>query len=64
MYSHFYIFYTFAACNQNEQHTMDKTNILKGGEFLIKETNASDIFIPDIEIIYNIKSNCIITESI
>ena len=47
MYSHFYIFYTFAACNQNEQHTMDKTNILKGGEFLIKETNASDIFIPE-----------------
>jgi hypothetical protein len=26
---------------------MDKTNILKGGEFLIKETNASDIFIPE-----------------
>lgn len=26
---------------------MDKTNILKGGEFLIKETAASDIFIPE-----------------
>ncbi len=26
---------------------MNKTNILKGGEFLIKETNASDIFIPE-----------------
>ena len=26
---------------------MDKTNILKGGEFLIRETNASDIFIPE-----------------
>jgi len=26
---------------------MDKTNILKGGEFLIKETEAADIFIPE-----------------
>jgi alkylation response protein AidB-like acyl-CoA dehydrogenase len=26
---------------------MDKTNILKGGEFLIKETNAADVFIPE-----------------
>ena len=26
---------------------MDKSNILKGGEFLIKETEAKDIFIPE-----------------
>ena len=26
---------------------MDKTNIIKGGEFLIKETEAADIFIPE-----------------
>ncbi len=31
----------------NQNITMDKSNILKGGEFLIKETEAKDVFIPE-----------------
>jgi alkylation response protein AidB-like acyl-CoA dehydrogenase len=40
------IFYNLAAIFKTKKN-MDKSKIVKGGEFLIKETKAEDIFIPE-----------------